>query len=66
MWYPEFKDWRTTPIYDRSLLKAGNKLQGPAVIEQMDTTTFVLPDMAVTVDAYLNLIIDDLGGAHAE
>lgn len=65
IWYLETKDWQSTPIYNRSLLKAGNRLAGPAVIEQMDTTTFILPGMEVKVDPFLNLIIEDTGNRHA-
>jgi N-methylhydantoinase A/oxoprolinase/acetone carboxylase beta subunit len=44
-------------IYDRAKLKPGNRISGPAIIEQMDTTTIVLPDMLVTVEEHLNLIL---------
>jgi N-methylhydantoinase A len=46
------------PVYARDRLKSGNRFAGPAVIEQMDATTFVLPDMKVSVDPYLNLILE--------
>jgi N-methylhydantoinase A len=31
---------------------------GPAIIDQMDSTTLVLPGQVATVDAHLNLIIE--------
>ncbi len=31
---------------------------GPAIVEQMDTTTVILPDMQGVVDPYLNLILE--------
>jgi N-methylhydantoinase A len=46
------------PVYDRDLLKSGNRLPGPAIVEQMDATTLVLPGMAARVDEYLNLILE--------
>ncbi len=46
-----------TPIYDRRHLKAGNVIRGPAIVEQADTTTLVLPDLVATVDAPGNLLI---------
>src|SRR5262249_15234986 len=46
------------PVYDRDLLRPGNCLPGPAIVEQMDATTFVLPGMAARVDKYLNLILE--------
>lgn len=46
------------PVYDRALLTPGDELAGPAVIEQMDTTTVLLPGDSCRVDAYRNLIIE--------
>ncbi len=37
---------------------AGNRIPGPAIIEQMDATTMVLPSTAARVDSYLNLIME--------
>lgn len=47
-----------TPFYDRALLNAGDRIEGPAIIEQYDTTTVVPPDCVVTVDAFGNLVVD--------
>ena len=41
------------PVYDRETLAPGNRFAGPAIVEQMDTTTVVLPGMTARVDAYL-------------
>jgi len=49
------------PVYDRVLLRHGAELAGPAVIEQMDTTTVLLPGDHCRVDAHRNLVID-VGG----
>ena len=46
------------PVYDRDKLDAGNRITGPAIIEQMDATTVVLPDMVARVESYLNLILE--------
>ncbi|MGO4299381.1 hydantoinase/oxoprolinase family protein [Leifsonia sp. RAF41] len=45
------------PVYDRSLLVPGNKIVGPAIVEQMDTTTVLLPGDELSVDVYRNLVI---------
>ena len=45
------------PIYDRTRLKAGNLLHGPAVIEQLDTTTLLPPGARAEVDRLGNLIV---------
>ena len=48
---------RDALVYDRNLLLAGNCLQGPAIITQMDTTTLVLPGHVANVDPFGNLLI---------
>jgi N-methylhydantoinase A len=50
--------WQNTPIYDRASLGAGLRLAGPAVIDEMSSTTLVEPDQRVTVDAAGNLIVE--------
>jgi N-methylhydantoinase A len=37
------------PIYDRSLLAPEQEIRGPAIVEQMDTTTVVLPGQRASV-----------------
>jgi N-methylhydantoinase A len=58
VWIAEEERSLPCPIYDRDLLKPGNRFLGPAVIEQMDATTLVLPGIAAHVDKYLNLILE--------
>jgi N-methylhydantoinase A len=48
----------STPVYDRTSLRPGGMLQGPAIITQYDTTTVVPPEWRVQVDAVSNLIIE--------
>jgi N-methylhydantoinase A len=59
VWLPESGGVTECPIYQRSDLSAGQRFDGPAVIEQMDTTTLVLPGMTAHVDAYGNLILEE-------
>lgn len=47
-----------TPLYDRSDLAPGVVLHGPAVIDQLDSTTLVPPGTTAQVDAWLNIRID--------
>lgn len=49
--------YRSTTLYDRSKLKPNNTLQGPAIIEQFDSTTLINPGQTVRVDDYLNLVV---------
>jgi N-methylhydantoinase A len=44
-------------IYDRSKLAAGNRIPGPAIVAQMDTTTLILPGHTGEVDAVGNILI---------
>lgn len=39
------------PFYARAKLRAGDEIDGPAVIEQMDSTTLVPPGMRASADA---------------
>ncbi len=50
--------WIDTPIYQRDHLPIDAVFEGPAVIEQMDTTVVVDPGQRVTSDEDGNLIID--------
>ena len=45
------------PTYDRPLLKAGNHIAGPALIEEHASTTVVHPGDIVDVDAFGDLIM---------
>jgi N-methylhydantoinase A len=55
--FPEAGGFVRTPIYDRYALRSGSRLEGPAIVEQIDSTAVVGPDTDVVVDAYLNLIV---------
>ena len=37
---------------------AGNRIEGPAIVEQMDATTLIVPGATATVDPYLNLLLE--------
>ena len=46
-----------TPTYDRPALKAGNKITGPALIEEHASTTVAHPGDLIEVDAFGDLVI---------
>ena len=48
----------STPTYDRNLLEAGNRIAGPALIEEHASTTVVHPKDVLEVDAFGNLLIE--------
>ena len=45
------------PVYDRTELAEGEELAGPAIVEQMDTTTVIPPDFSAIADRWGNLIL---------
>jgi N-methylhydantoinase A len=47
----------SAPTYRRAELLAGNKISGPALIEEHASTTVLMPGDRMTVDAYGNLVI---------
>ena len=53
-----FDAWHDTPVYWRDHLPLALDLQGPAIIEQMDTTIVIDPGARVTSDADGNLIVE--------
>jgi N-methylhydantoinase A len=55
-------EWLPTRIYDRSKLLPGNRVDGPAVITEFDSTTVVLAGFEAKVDRFLNLIINPARG----
>ena len=46
-----------TPLYNRDLLTTGDRITGPALVVQMDTTTVIPPGWQGDVDAYGNLLL---------
>ena len=46
-----------TPVYRRDTLPAGARFPGPAIVEQLDSTTVVPPGARADVDRFLNLVI---------
>ncbi|HEY3917277.1 MAG TPA: hydantoinase/oxoprolinase family protein [Stellaceae bacterium] len=47
-----------TPIYDRVRLGAGASISGPAIVEQLDSTTVILPGQKAAIETHGNIIIE--------
>ena len=58
VWLREMGAFVSCPLYDRERLAAGNRIEGPAIVEQMDATTLIVPGATATVDQYLNLLME--------
>jgi N-methylhydantoinase A len=48
-------------VYERGLLKAGNRIDGPAIVLEMDSTTVILPRYTGTVDKFGCILIYPAG-----
>lgn len=48
-----------TRIYERLALAAGEEIEGPAILEQPDTTVFVDPGLKARVDRFGNLVLGE-------
>ena len=49
-----------TPIFDRTKLCSGNRITGPAIIEEAASVTVLRPNQPLLVDSYGNLLIGDI------
>ena len=54
--------YRATSTYLRAALAAGNRITGPALIEEHASTTVLLPGDRLEVGAYGHLMIKVAGG----
>ena len=45
-----WSDGLRVPVYDRNTLAAGQSIQGPAIIEERETTTVIPPGWTATID----------------
>ena len=52
-----------TPFYDRAALRAGDRIAGPAIVEQYDTTVVIPPRCEAEIDRRGNIVIDCAGAA---
>jgi len=57
------KTRKSTNVYQRTEIAAGCTIQGPAIIEQMDSTTIIPPRWQAYIDEYSNLRVTYQEGA---
>ena len=50
VYWPSAKDFQTTPVYANDLLRPGNVIEGPAVVESEYTTLVVPPSTRFSID----------------
>ena len=49
-------------VYERELLRAGDRFRGPAVVTELSATTVVPPGAVCRVDGRGNLVVEVAGG----
>ena len=52
VYLPTKRRFQTVPVFDGDRLHYGNRIEGPALIEQVNTTTFVSQEFSAICDAY--------------
>ncbi|MCL4554521.1 MAG: hydantoinase/oxoprolinase family protein, partial [Actinobacteria bacterium] len=57
VYFEESNGFTLSNIYERGDLAAGATFEGPAIVEQEDTTTVIPPNAAAKVDPYGNIIV---------
>ena len=65
VYYEETGAYVDTPVYERATLVPGCRIDGPAIVEQSDTTTIIHPGQRADVDPYGNLLVHTGGAADA-
>jgi len=57
VYFSELAGFRTTPVYSRGRIVAGDRVDGPAIIEEAESTVVVGPRAHVVIDQAGNLIM---------
>jgi N-methylhydantoinase A len=57
VYFPQYADYRDTPVYDRYELGPGATVTGPAIVEERESTAVLGPSAVGTVDEFANLIV---------
>ena len=66
VYFDESGDFVRCTIYDRYALAAGQRLEGPAIVEELDSTCVLHPGYTATVDELGNLLLTENGAAALE
>ena len=59
VWLAEARALVRCPVYDRERLGPGHKIEGPAIVEQMDATTLLLHGQHANIDQFTNLVVEN-------
>lgn len=62
VYFGEYGKYKMTPVFNRKQLGPGIVIQGPAIIEEQESTMVVTPSFDLTVDSYHNLVLNAKNG----
>ncbi|MFT4585135.1 MAG: N-methylhydantoinase A [Gammaproteobacteria bacterium] len=57
VYFPQTQGKVSCPVYERAKLLAGNRFEGPAIVEQYDSTTVVNPGWHARLDEWGSLVL---------
>jgi N-methylhydantoinase A len=57
-WFAETEGFVPTPVYDRYALAPGTEFEGPAIVEERESTAVIGPGGRCRVDARLTLVVE--------
>ena len=57
VYFAERGGFVSCPVYDRYLLATGAVVEGPAIVEELDSTTVIHPGYRALVDRFGNLLL---------
>lgn len=60
-YFPEVSGFTKTPIYDGDLLTAGNRLEGPCIVEEAASTVVLFPGQEALVDELGSYLVTSEG-----
>ena len=58
VYFPETGGYTPCKVYNRYSLRAGDRIAGPAIVEERESTVVILPASTAWVDAAGNIIVD--------
>ena len=58
VFFEKYGNYRDCPVYDRYALSPGLEIEGPAVIEEVESTCIIEPDSRARVDDFLNVVVE--------
>lgn len=58
VYHPEWREYRESPVYDRYKLAPGVTFDGPAIVEERESTVVIGPGAHVSIDQLRNLRVD--------